>query len=40
MDWIIGQIYFWIVFGSLPPNNLDRVASLGGYMYIKESAHK
>ncbi len=37
-DAMNGQMYLWIVFGSFPPNSLERVVSLGGFVRINASA--
>ena len=34
---IYGHMYLCIVFGSFPPNRLERVVSLGGYVCINAS---
>jgi hypothetical protein len=40
MESIYGHMYLWIVFGSLPPNTLDRASLFAGYVRINASAHK
>jgi hypothetical protein len=37
---IYNHIYLWIVFGSLPPNILERALLFGGYVFMNTSAHK
>ena len=40
MESIYDHMYLWIVFGSLPPNILERASSFGGYIRMNPSAHK
>ena len=40
IDYIIGQIYFQIVLGSLPPNIVKWALSFAGYSRMNVSAHK
>jgi hypothetical protein len=40
IELIKGQIYFLIVLGSLPPNDVDKALSFAGYNRMNASAHK